>query len=159
MGKHRNRSLTLKQQKWLDLYLTNGGHGTNAARDAGYGGSYVTLANISKTNLRNERIQREIKHRMNNMRVKGNFNIKTRLQRKQWWSDIMDDDTVNMGDRLRASELLGKSEADFKEDNGGDVTNVMILSSQEERALLKASDKLRKELSAITVTPERVSDG
>ena len=37
----------------------------------------------------------------------------TRQQRQQFWTDMMLDDGANRSDRLRASELLGKSEADF----------------------------------------------
>ena len=39
--------------------------------------------------------------------------IASRQDRQAWWSHLMQDDTVGMGDRLKASELLGKSEVDF----------------------------------------------
>ena len=38
--------------------------------------------------------------------------IANREKRQQFWTDVMEN-TVNMADRLRASELLGRSEADF----------------------------------------------
>lgn len=43
----------------------------------------------------------------------NDLKIKTRLQRQAWWSAMMDDKDAQRPDRLRASELLGKSEADF----------------------------------------------
>jgi hypothetical protein len=39
----------------------------------------------------------------------------TRQQRQQFWSKVAGDESQEMKDRLRASELLGKSEADFTE--------------------------------------------
>ena len=41
--------------------------------------------------------------------------IATRLQRQKFWTDVMNNDSADMNDRLKASELLGKSEADFTE--------------------------------------------
>jgi len=41
--------------------------------------------------------------------------IATRQLRQKFWSDVMQDDKSKMPDRLKASELLGKSEADFTE--------------------------------------------
>lgn len=39
--------------------------------------------------------------------------ILSREQRQEWWSKVMQDEQQAMRDRLKASELLGKSEADF----------------------------------------------
>ena len=44
---------------------------------------------------------------------RGNLKIKSRLERQDFWSAMMDDTHANRTDRLRASELLGRSEADF----------------------------------------------
>jgi hypothetical protein len=41
--------------------------------------------------------------------------IATRQRRQEFWTETMEDDKGEMKDRLRASELLGKSEADFTE--------------------------------------------
>ncbi len=41
-------------------------------------------------------------------------NIVTRRERQEFWSTTMKDTTLIMKDRLKASDLLGKSEADFK---------------------------------------------
>lgn len=41
--------------------------------------------------------------------------IANRQQRQEFWSSVMNDAEVDLSVRLRASELLGKSEADFTE--------------------------------------------
>ena len=41
--------------------------------------------------------------------------IANRQARQEFWTCIMNDSMQFMRDRLKASELLGKSEADFKE--------------------------------------------
>ncbi len=52
---------------------------------------------------------------------------KTREERKIFWSDVMDSDSKT-NDKLKASELLGKTEADFIERrrHEGDPDNPMI---------------------------------
>jgi hypothetical protein len=37
----------------------------------------------------------------------------SRQQRQAFWTQVVDDPKASMADRLRASELLGRSEADF----------------------------------------------
>ena len=39
--------------------------------------------------------------------------IFTRKQRQEFWTTVMTDPKANLADRLRSSELLGRSEADF----------------------------------------------
>jgi phage terminase small subunit len=39
--------------------------------------------------------------------------VATRQERQKFWTDLMHDVTAAMGDRIKASELLGKSEGDF----------------------------------------------
>ena len=39
--------------------------------------------------------------------------IATRQDRQRFWTDTMQDGALDMKDRLKASELLGKSEGDF----------------------------------------------
>jgi len=58
---------------------------------------------------------------------------KDRTERKKFWSDIMDT-AEKTGDRLKASELLGRSEADFTDkiglgavDGDGDVVEIPLL--------------------------------
>ena len=98
------KEFTFKQQRFIDCY---NGDIKKAAKKAGisydYGRQLYTKSHILEA----------IKHRQDTeIRPKA---IMTRQQRQQFWSDVADDEDVDMKDRLRASELLGKSEADFTE--------------------------------------------
>jgi len=96
------RKLTDKQQKFIDCY---DGDTKKAATKAKISYQYArrlaTRSNILKA-IRN-RIDTEIRPSM----------IATRLERQKFWSDVMKDDQNSMKDRLKASELMGKSEMDF----------------------------------------------
>lgn len=48
--------LTGRQRRFVEAYLANGNNGTQAARAAGYGGSYATLRAIACQNLRKPNI-------------------------------------------------------------------------------------------------------
>lgn len=103
---------TSKQQKFIDLYE---GNGTKAAREAGYTGDENTLAVAAKKLLRNGKIlaaikEREIKSPEGKATAKR---IASREDRQAFWTKILEDDNKDMKDRLKASELLGRSQADF----------------------------------------------
>lgn len=103
------RKLSKKQQRFIDLY---NGNGTETARQAGYAGSDKVLGITAAKLLGNARVLAEVRHRESKeIRPK----IVTRLQRQEFWTRIMSDEALSIKDRLRASELLGKSEADFSE--------------------------------------------
>lgn len=99
--------LTTKQQRFVDAY---DGNATQAALAAGY--SPKTAAAIGKENLQKPLVINAIKARQWQEAIPT---IKTRQQRQQFWSDMMSDKTLDPKARLKASELLGKSEADFTE--------------------------------------------
>lgn len=94
--------LTDKQQKFVDCY---DGDIKKAAKKAGLSYDYarrlVTKRHIVEA-VRN-RMDNEIRPEM----------IATRQERQKFWTDTMKDEEQSMRDRLKASELLGKSEMDF----------------------------------------------
>jgi len=96
------RPITAKQQRFVDCY---DGDAKKAAKKAkisyGYARQLLTKSNIL-TAIHN-RIDNEIRPTM----------IASRQERQKFWSEIMKDKNQSMRDRLRASELLGKSEMDF----------------------------------------------
>ena len=102
MVKDVTSQLTIKQQKFIDCY---DGNIKAAARQAGLSYDYcrrlVTKGHIM-TAIRT-RQDTEVRP----------TNIATRQDRQLFWSQQMRDTGINMRDRLRASELLGKSEGDF----------------------------------------------
>ncbi|MCA9401782.1 MAG: terminase small subunit [Candidatus Omnitrophica bacterium] len=99
--------LSHKQKRFIDFYK---GNATEAAIEAGY--SVKTAYSIGQENLKKPEIIKEIQNR--NMR-ESMPKIANRQQRQEFWSSVMNDVEVDLSVRLRASELLGKSEADFTE--------------------------------------------
>lgn len=103
------KKLTVKQQRFVDFY---DGNGTEAARKAGYKGDRNQLHTIAAQNLQKLTIKQAIEKREEKRNKKD---ILSREERQKFWSDVTQDGDVQMRDRLRASELLGKSNADFIE--------------------------------------------
>ncbi len=87
-------------------------NGTESGRTAGYQGTDNTLAVRANKLIRNGKI---IKAKAA-IRAKTRVNsIATRSERQQFWTEMYKDSNKQPSDRLRASELLGKSECDFIE--------------------------------------------
>lgn len=107
MNGPRVRALTGRQVKFIEAFT---GNGTRAARLAGYRGSDNVLAQAARENLRNPQIAEAIKNRQSQ---ENSPLIASRQDRQAFWTAEMRNPTAEMRDRLRASELLGKSEGDF----------------------------------------------
>lgn len=103
----KKKPLTAKQQAFVDAYA---GNGTEAARIAGYKGSDNTLAQVARENLTKPHIKKAIQERDKPAQKKR---IADREERQSFWSTVMKSKKESMKDRLKASELLGKSQADF----------------------------------------------
>ena|SRR5690348_6526869 len=95
---------------FVEAYKANGGNATQAARTAGYNGDDVTLAVVGSKLLRVAKVAEEIR-RENPV----NQLILTREQRQQLWTEAATTKAIDWPTRLRASELLGKSQGDFVE--------------------------------------------
>jgi len=127
-------TLTYKQQKFVDVYV---GNATQAAKKAGY--SIKTAYSAGQRLLKNVDIQKAVKLRNNGSGRK----IADRLARQKFWTDIMLDPEAAPRDRLKASELLGRSEADFTE-------NVQVIGAIEH---LSAGELKKRLLTAIQSLP------
>lgn len=103
------RKLNARQRKFISLYA---GNATEAARLAGYAGTDTSLAVTGHQLLRKPNIALAIRSREDKQTAKG---IMTREQRQAFWTSVAYDVNAKLPDRLRASELLGKSQADFTE--------------------------------------------
>lgn len=101
--------LTPRQARFVELYA---GNGTEAARAAGYRGSANTLAQTARGLLTKPHIAAAIRARQEQ---EDRPRIASRLERQAFWTQVMEDEEEEMSARLKASELLGKSEADFTE--------------------------------------------
>lgn len=102
-----SNKLTPKQQKFLQIYT---GNGVDAARKAGYTGSDATLSQTAYELLRKPEIAEAIAKRQNK---EINKIVTHREKLQKFWSDIVENEDKELNARLKASELLGKSEAVF----------------------------------------------
>lgn len=66
--------------------------------------------------------------------------VKSRKVRQEFWSDAMDN-APNWGDRLRASELLGRSEADFTDNINTGANDKPIPLTDNQHTAAKAAAK------------------
>jgi phage terminase small subunit len=99
--------LTARQKMFIEVYA---GNAAEAARAAGYSERY---ADRYASQLMNKpEIISAIRARENERSAEA---IMTREQRQIFWTSIARDTSQRIGDRLRASELLAKSEGDFIE--------------------------------------------
>lgn len=107
------KSLSERERCFVEAYMGQAaGNATKAAIAAGY--SQKTAASIASRLLRKVKIKKAIK-----TRVKADPKAATREDRQRFWTNVMDGTgkfaKVGMKDRLKASELLGKSQGDFVE--------------------------------------------
>lgn len=106
MASDSSQKLNSRQRKFVEVY---DGNGTEAARLAGYSGDDATLRSIASENLTKPNIAEAIKARESKELAPL---IATRAQRQNFWTQIMNS-SEEIGYRLKASELLGRSQADF----------------------------------------------
>lgn len=106
--------LTAKQQAFVEAYA---GNATAAALAAGYskksarvqGRRLITKDNVAKA-IKEREAQRLAP------------TIATRRERQEFWTSVLRNEDEAMKDRLKAAELLGKSEGDFLERVEMDMT-------------------------------------
>lgn len=101
--------LTPRQRAFVEAFA---GNGTEAARKAGYAGDSATLATCAYRLLRNAEVREAIE-----AREEGSLAplVMSREERQELWSRLAADPEIDPAIRLKASELLGKSQADFTE--------------------------------------------
>jgi phage terminase small subunit len=107
--------LTEKQRRFVEAYMGQArGNATEAARLAGYKGSDPTLGQVGNENLKKPEIIKAIQERRSNDPL-----VLTREQLQEFWSrvalglELDGEDVAAMRDRLKATELLGKTQALF----------------------------------------------
>lgn len=145
-AKKPRKTLTPKQRRFVEAYK---GNAAEAARIAGY--SDKTAADLGRKMLRHSGIRAAIRARE---KKRTEPIIATREERQVFWTRVMfglEKEVVGydeigfpvekppkMADRIRAAELLGKSECDFidKKDIRTEL-NVTGQLSDEERDLFK----------------------
>lgn len=128
------QKLTAKQLRFVESY---DGNATAAAIAAGY--SQKTACFIGNENLRKPHIIRAIKARE---AKKVRPHIASREDRQKFWTKTMQDMTADLKNRLRASELLGKSEADF-------IERIEANINISPKTVLSEAEKRRKEVGEV----------
>lgn len=125
-------ALTVRQQAFVNAYT---GNATEAAIKAGYspksaratGAELLTYPDVIQA------IQARTAERETPL-------IADREARQKFWSEVMLDPEQEMQHRLKAAELLGKSECDFSErlqiDGSVEVTVGFLFDPAQRRALL-----------------------
>lgn len=113
------RDLTEKQRRFVEAYM---GAAAGNATEAAMAAKYANPAQAGSRLLRNAKILEAIK-----ARVDADPAVKTREQRQQFWTETMDDTAVAMKERLRASELLAKSQGDFVQRHEVNATTASVV--------------------------------
>lgn len=133
--RHEVGVLDDRMKKFINNYLSNGGSVPKASESVG----------VSKTTgykwINAPEVQRYIQSVTDALP-----DIARREDLQRFWTDTLADKTVSMGDRVRCSELLAKSQAVFTE-------NVNVNKRDVNQKLEEASDELldkiaRGEISA-----------
>jgi phage terminase small subunit len=127
------------------------GNGTMAATLAGYAGSYQTLSSVACDLLKNPNIQRAMEQVAEDDPL-----IATRCDRQRFWTKVMGDGGAEMRDRLKASELLGKTQADFVERREV-VGSAAVEHRHQHRCEVDLSKATDEELAMLERTIRRLS--
>lgn len=132
----KHKKLTIKQQRFIDAY---DGNATAAAIAAGY--SAKTAYSIGQENMKKPEIIEAIRQREANRRAQS---IMTREERQVFWSETIRDGGQQTRDRLRASELLGRSEGDFidRQEVKAEITPVLPPSALDDPIIIVNTDDL-----------------
>lgn len=99
--------LTEKQKRFIDFYIQTG-NATESCRLAGYRGN--NLDRIGYENLR--KLENYIKPRIEELDLSRTATLEDIFI---YWTNTMNDNNIRISDRLRASELLTKSQGAFVE--------------------------------------------
>ena len=98
--------LTPMQRRFCEVYSANGGNALDAARTAQYAHPEKQASRL----LDNVGVRAALEKLREST---TNAAIATREERQAFWSKVLRDSEIDMKDRLKASELLGKAQTDF----------------------------------------------
>ena len=108
----QDKPLSAVRKHFCREYCVNGHNATQAYKTA-YPDSKSGWDAHGARLIGNDSIKQEIARLETKSIADNDLKIKTRLERQAFWSDMMDEKDASRMDKLRASELLGKSQADF----------------------------------------------
>jgi len=107
--KYGTRRLTPRQNKFIDLYA---GNAREAARLAGYKNPQGSAEQL----MRSPKVIAALKERnkITEQSAAAQY-IMSRVERQMFWTKVVQDESIRIQHRLKASELLARSEGDFVE--------------------------------------------
>ncbi len=107
-------NLTPKQEKFCQQYILNGGNASNAYRSAYDAGRMKPATIWRKANelLNNGKVTARVEQLRDEINAQAIADI---AERQKFWTDIMRSPAEDTKDRLKASELLARSQGDFIE--------------------------------------------
>ena len=127
-------ALNAMRQAFVEAFC---GNATEAALEAGY--SPKTAYSQGQRLLKNVEVKAAIAARQ---APASSARIATREERQSFWTHVMRDPDEDMRNRLKAAELLGRSECDFVEKvelNGTlEATLGVVFDSEQRRRLLES---------------------
>jgi hypothetical protein len=144
--------LTLKQQRFADSYISNGGNGAQAVIDAGYNvTSRSSIHTISCENLKKPLIRLELERQgYKDCRLissdavlearkidEKNNRISSRAERAAFLTSIYEDDSLIIGARLKAVDMLNRMYGDYRSkailhDNPVEMPRINFIFSDDE---------------------------
>lgn len=145
-NKQATRTLTNKQQAFVEYYCANGFNASAAYRIA-YPSCKAGHNKLGSRLMTNDGIKQAIAKKKAVIKAES---IASRKQRQRFWTNVMANAKANWSDRLRASELLGRSEADFTDNiSTDDKTKAIELTEREQaEARRLAGIRLRQPVAA-----------
>lgn len=116
-------------------YKANGGNMKKAMIDAGYSENYADRNSRYLMGIIGEQIKED------QQAIKSK-KIKSVKEIQEWWAEQMDDDSLEMKDRIKCSENLAKSQGAFieKVELNGQVNNPFAGMTTEELKKLAADE-------------------
>lgn len=131
-----NMKFTLKQQRFIQYY---NGNASEAAQKAGY--SVKTCKEQGYKLFTNLHIKSAINKRLIH---RDGVHIATREERQKFWAEVMNNPEIEYNIRLKASELLGKSQADFTENivHSGDINIYEIMKQFDIETIVGLKNRL-----------------
>lgn len=124
-------ALNAMRQAFVEAFC---GNATEAALKAGY--SPKTAYSQGQRLLKNDEVKAAIAERGKSA---SSARIATREERQAFWTSVMRDPAEKTQDRLRAAELLGKSECDFAErvEVSGEMDIGVLFDPEKRRRVLE----------------------
>ena len=148
----RDKRLTLKQQRFVDAYIQNGGDGAKAVIEAGYNiTKNSSIHAISYENLQKPLIRLELERQgykdcglissdvvVEARKIDEQSNrVSSRAERAAFLTSIYEDDSLIIGARLKAVDMLNRMYGDYKSkailrDNPIEMPRINFIFSDDE---------------------------